>query len=170
MLSENVFRHLCWRRTGMSPLCRSDPVGCAQRRPMASAACRPMAIGIAVYKRFARWCAQASGNNCLNPLRTTPTCEWLLLDSTIVRAHPCAAGALKKTVDKPSKPWDAVAAASAPRFISLWTAWAIRCALRLTAGQTHDGTQARSLVGWDRCRSRCHCRSGFDAASLGRLD
>jgi len=27
----------------------------------------------------------------------TPDMEWMSLDSTIVRAHPCAAGALKKT-------------------------------------------------------------------------
>ncbi len=33
-----------------------------------------------------------------------PDMENLLIDSTIIRAHPCAAGALKKTVVKPSKP------------------------------------------------------------------
>jgi hypothetical protein len=33
-----------------------------------------------------------------------PDLEHLLIDSTIIRAHPCAAGALKKTAAKKHKP------------------------------------------------------------------
>ena len=41
--------------------------------------------------------------------------EHLILDSTVVRAHPCAAGAPKKTADKARKLLDAAGAGSAPR-------------------------------------------------------
>ena len=74
-----------------------------------------------IYKRFARWSNKQIWQKLFESCADDPDREWLLLDSTIVRAHPCAAGALKKTVDKPSKRWDAVAAASAPRFTCLST-------------------------------------------------
>jgi transposase len=49
-----------------------------------------------VFKRFARWAEggvwQTLHANCINE----PDMEWLILDSTVVRAHPCAAGAPKK--------------------------------------------------------------------------
>jgi transposase len=70
-----------------------------------------------LYHRFARWQAKGIWQQLLESCADDPDREWLLLDSTIVRAHPCAAGALKKTVDKPLKHWGAVAAVSAPRFI-----------------------------------------------------
>jgi hypothetical protein len=44
-----------------------------------------------------------------------PDMENLLLDSTIVRAHPCAAGARKKAVVKKPRRWDAAEVDSAPR-------------------------------------------------------
>jgi hypothetical protein len=33
-----------------------------------------------------------------------PDLEYLMIDSTVVRAHPSSAGALKKTVDQSNKP------------------------------------------------------------------
>lgn len=71
-----------------------------------------------VYKRFARWGDRGVWQALFEHFADDPDLEWLLLDSTIVRAHPCAAGALKKTVVKPSKRSGAVEAALAPRFIS----------------------------------------------------
>lgn len=44
-----------------------------------------------------------------------PDMENLIVDSSVVRAHACAAGALKKTVAKLSKPWVEVEAASPPK-------------------------------------------------------
>ncbi len=38
-----------------------------------------------------------------------------MMDSTLVRAHACAAGAPKKTVVKLNKRWDAVGAGSVPK-------------------------------------------------------
>src|SRR5512135_1871306 len=71
-----------------------------------------------IYKRFARWEQRGIWRQLFEHFAADPDLEWLSADSTIVRAHPCAAGALKKTVDKRPKRSDAVAVGSAPRFIS----------------------------------------------------
>lgn len=49
-----------------------------------------------VYKRFARWCDHGIWEDMHQLFADDPDMENLILDSTIVRAHPCAAGALKK--------------------------------------------------------------------------
>ncbi len=77
-----------------------------------------------VYKRFARWEQRGIWHQLFEHFAADPDLEWIIPDSTIVRAHPCAAGALKKTVDRPSTPSDAVVAASARRFIRSSTPWA----------------------------------------------
>lgn len=71
-----------------------------------------------VYKRFRRWCEAGIWEEMLQHFSCDPDWEWLVLDSTIVRAHPCAAGAPAKKGGKGRKPSDAVAAGSAPRFMS----------------------------------------------------
>ena len=48
-----------------------------------------------VYKRFARWCEAGVFERLLAALATDPDTEHGMLDATIVRAHPCAAGAQK---------------------------------------------------------------------------
>ena len=49
-----------------------------------------------IYKRFARWCDNGVWERMLEYFANDPDMENGLLDSTIVRAHPCAAGAEKK--------------------------------------------------------------------------
>ena len=49
-----------------------------------------------IYKRFARWCDQGVWERMLAHFADDPDMEHGILDSTIVRAHPCAAGAQKK--------------------------------------------------------------------------
>jgi transposase len=49
-----------------------------------------------VYKRFARWCDQGVWARMLDHFADDPDLENGMIDSTIVRAHPCAAGAQKK--------------------------------------------------------------------------
>ena len=56
-----------------------------------------------VYQRFARWCEHGIWLALFNHFAQEPAMEWVMLDSRIVRAHPCAAGASKKTADKPPK-------------------------------------------------------------------
>ncbi len=49
-----------------------------------------------VYKRFARWCDQGVWERMLIHFADNPDMENGMIDSTIVRAHACAAGAQKK--------------------------------------------------------------------------
>jgi transposase len=56
-----------------------------------------------VYKRFARWSDKDIWHKMHQHFVDDPDMEHLILDSTIVRAHPCAAGASKKTVVRLSK-------------------------------------------------------------------
>ena len=53
------------------------------------------------YHRFNEWCMRGVWQRVLAAVRD-PDLEWLLLDSTVVRAHPHAAGAQKKRVPRPS--------------------------------------------------------------------
>lgn len=57
-----------------------------------------------VYKRFARWCAAGIWTDMLDHFAHDPDMEWLIVDSSIVRAHLCAAGASKKTVVRLPRP------------------------------------------------------------------
>jgi len=49
-----------------------------------------------VYKRFARWQAHGVFERLFAHFSSEADMENLLIDSTVVRAHPCSAGALKK--------------------------------------------------------------------------
>jgi len=53
-----------------------------------------------VYKRFARWCDHGIWENMHQHFVDDPDMENLIIDSTVIRAHPCAAGASKKTVGR----------------------------------------------------------------------
>jgi transposase len=49
-----------------------------------------------IYKRFKRWCQAGVWERMLGRFAEDADMENGMLDSTIVRAHPCAAGAQKK--------------------------------------------------------------------------
>ena len=54
-----------------------------------------------IYKRYSRWCEAGVWERLLSQVSQEPDMEHLLLDSTIVRAHPSAAGAQKKRSSSP---------------------------------------------------------------------
>ena len=56
-----------------------------------------------VYRRFARWSEQGVFERRHQELAGDADLEHLLIDSTIVRAHPCAAGARKKAAGRRRK-------------------------------------------------------------------
>ncbi len=70
-----------------------------------------------VYKRFARWCEKGVWQRMHQHFIQDPDMEHLIIDSTIVRAHPCAAGASKKRAVSRPRLWAAAGAASAPKYI-----------------------------------------------------
>ncbi len=49
-----------------------------------------------VYKRYAGWCENGVWERMMAAFADDPDMENGIIDSTIVRAHPCAAGAQKK--------------------------------------------------------------------------
>ena len=72
------------------------------------------------WRRFDRWAEKGVWRRVFEALQD-PDLEWLILDSTVIRAHPCAAGAEKKRTDpgaRASRPWAAAGAGSAPRSTS----------------------------------------------------
>jgi len=71
-----------------------------------------------IYKRFARWEKQGIFKAMLEYFSEHPDLRNLMLDSTITRAHPCAAGALKKTAARDNRPWGVLEAVSARKSTS----------------------------------------------------
>lgn len=72
------------------------------------------------WRRFDRWSRKGTWKLVFEALQD-PDLEWLVLDSTVIRAHPCAAGAQKKSMApaaRKTRPWAAVAADSGPRSMS----------------------------------------------------
>lgn len=67
----------------------------------------------AVYNRFRRWEARGIWKTLWARLQADEfqIARHLFIDSTIVRAHQHAAGALKKTGDKPHRLWDVLVGA-----------------------------------------------------------
>jgi transposase len=52
-----------------------------------------------LWQRYNRWCERGVWERVAGELRDDDT-EWLLVDSSCVRAHPCAAGAKKKSTGR----------------------------------------------------------------------
>ena len=69
-----------------------------------------------VYQRFARWTDQGVWAQMHQHFCDDADLEYLIIDSTVVRAHPCAAGAPPKRAARRPRPWAGAAAGSAPRF------------------------------------------------------
>jgi len=79
--------------------------------------------GNSQWRRFDRWAKKGRWDPILAALRD-PDLDVLILDSTAVRAHPCAAGAKKTGTArgaKMSRRWAAAAGALAPRSTAVST-------------------------------------------------
>ena len=57
-----------------------------------------------IYKRFSRWSQNQVFEKLFAFCSSDRDLEYLMIDSSVVRAHPSAAGALKKTAGKTRKP------------------------------------------------------------------
>ena len=69
------------------------------------------------WRRFDRWARKGTWKAVFEALQD-PDLEWLILDSTVIRAHPCAAGAKKKRTApaaRTTRSWAGAGAGSGPR-------------------------------------------------------
>jgi len=65
------------------------------------------------FQRFNRWSKKGIWARVMEALQD-PDLEWLMLDSTVIRAHPHAAGAKKGAPATPRRRWAGRAAGSGP--------------------------------------------------------
>jgi transposase len=102
-----------------------------------------------VYKRFARWSDRGIFDQMRTHFAIDPDLEFLLLDSTIIRAHPCAAGAPQPDTDPETKT-DQALGRSRGGFSSkihlVVDGLGNPLDFILTAGQVNDITQAPALL------------------------
>jgi transposase len=108
-----------------------------------------------VYKRFARWETKGIWECLFTTCADDPDLEHLLIDSTSIRAHPCAAGAPQSDTppdppDCDAEPADHALGRSRGGFSTKIhiAVDALGNPLRfiLTGGQRHDSTQAEDLI------------------------
>ncbi len=78
-----------------------------------------------VWKRFDRWAKKGVWERVFEAMQD-PDLEWMILDSTVVRAHQHAAGAEKKPGEITTRLWAVPRGDSARKSTSWWTPWATR--------------------------------------------
>lgn len=103
-----------------------------------------------VYKRFARWCDHGIWEHMHQHFADDPDMEYLIFDSTIVRAHPCAAGALKKDGGQAEQALGRSRGGFSTKIHAGVDGLGNPLRFRLTAGQRHDITQAEALLADDQ--------------------
>jgi transposase len=99
-----------------------------------------------VYKRFARWCDQEIWHALHQHFADDPDMENAILDSTVVRAHPCAAGARKKDGGQGAQALGRSRGGFSTKIHVNVDALGNPLRFLLTAGQRHDMTQAEALI------------------------
>jgi len=104
-----------------------------------------------VYKRFARWCDAGIWERMLAHFAAEPDLEWLLLDSTIIRAHPCASGAPASQGGQAAQALGRSRGGFSTKIHVVVDALGNPLDFVLTAGQRHDVTQAPTLLHGRHC-------------------
>lgn len=99
-----------------------------------------------VYKRFSRWSDKGIWDKLHQALIKEPDMEWLLIDSTIVRAHPCAAGAPKKNGGQAEQALGRSVGGFSTKIHATVDALGNPLRLLLTGGQGGDAPQAVALL------------------------
>jgi transposase len=102
-----------------------------------------------VYKRFARWCERGIWTQLLEYVAHEPDLEYLILDSTLVRAHPCAAGAPAARAGQAAQALGRSRGGFTSKIHVVVDGLGLPLDFILTPGQRHDITQGPALIeGW----------------------
>jgi transposase len=104
-----------------------------------------------VYKRFARWCERGIWTQMHAHFAADPDLEWLLLDSTVIRAHPCAAGAPAQRGGQQAQALGRSRGGFSTKIHTLVDALGNPLEFVLTAGQAHDVKQGPVLLQGRHC-------------------
>ena len=102
--------------------------------------------GNTVFKRFANWSAKNVWGQLHEHVIDEPDLEWLLLDSTVVRAHPCAAGAPQAEGGQAEQALGRSVGGFSTKIHVVVDAHGNPLRLLLTGGQRADSTQAIALL------------------------
>jgi transposase len=99
-----------------------------------------------VFNRYADWSDKGVWQKMVVHFSDDPDMEWLLLDSTIVRAHPCAAGAPKKNGGQEEQALGRSRGGFGTKIHVNTDALGNPLRLLLTGGQASDSPQAIPLL------------------------
>ena len=99
-----------------------------------------------IYKRFARWCDKGIFQRLHQHFSQDPDMEWLIIDTTIIRAHPCAAGALKTRGGQAAQALGRSRGGFSTKIHIAVDSLGHPLRFMLTAGQRHDITCADALI------------------------
>jgi transposase len=118
-----------------------------------------------IFKRFARWSDKGIWGKLHEHFIEEPDMEWLLIDSTVTRAHPCAAGAPKKNGGQAEQALGRSVGGFSTKIHAAVDALGNPLRLLLTGGQRGDATQAIPLLeGFDF--SGVMADRGYDANNI----
>jgi transposase len=98
----------------------------------------------AIHKRFMKWQRRGLWGKMFYYFQEDPDMEWTMIDSTIVRAHACAAGYGKDT--QAQEALGRSKGGFSTKIHALVDALGNPLEFILTAGQRHDITQAQNLT------------------------
>ena len=118
-----------------------------------------------IYKRFARWEQRGVWARMLTHFAGDPDLENLILDSTTVRAHPCAAGASKQKGGQAAQALGRSAGGFSTKIHISVEGLGNPLRVRLTGGERHDSTQAPDLIA-DLAFERVIADRSYAAASF----
>ena len=99
-----------------------------------------------VYKRYARWCDKGIFQRLHQHFVNAPGMEWLIIDTTIIRAHPCAVGALKTSGGQDCQALGRSRGGFSTKIHVAVDGLGNPLRFRLSAGQQHDMTCAEALI------------------------
>lgn len=118
-----------------------------------------------VYKRFARWCEREIWQKLHAHFASEPDLECLLIDSTIIRAHPCAAGAPAKRGGQQEQALGRSRGGFSTKIHIVVDALGNPLDFVLTGGQAHDVKQGSTLLQGRQC-DYVIADKGYDADPL----
>ena len=104
-----------------------------------------------IYKRYAGWCERGIWDQMLEHFADDPDMECLMLDGTVIRAHPCAAGAPHKRGGQAQQALGYSRGGFSTKIHIIVDALGNPLDFVLTGGQRHENTQAETLLRGRHC-------------------